>query len=267
MSRAVLRTRDFSSGRWSVQLWSQVDRIWLFNRYTGVTSFSPFLHSQILTGLCLQVVLLKVWFVCLHGLKGTSCSHFYTGYFKYVSPLNSNYLSLSVICWVFPLGVPSLKKWNLAWELCLYVAILPPNCYSHNLAFLFLFPTLKLAIDLHCLEISFRYPTLLLKSPPQTVPKLYLQPVFCFHFLHKSLLLWKDSNMLCSLPGYHMFTLFSMPFPQHGMLVPFHLWKSNPSTKINYSFSYSLKPLLITSRGSSEIILYSLLESKNGIMI
>ena len=64
MSRAVLRTWNFSSGHWNVQLRPQVDRIWLLNRYLRVISFS-FSLSQVLTGLCLKVVLLKGLSVCL----------------------------------------------------------------------------------------------------------------------------------------------------------------------------------------------------------
>lgn len=65
MSRAVLRTWDFYSGHWNVQLWSQVDRIWLLNRYSRVC-FCLFLNYQVLIAVCLNVISLRVWSPCRH---------------------------------------------------------------------------------------------------------------------------------------------------------------------------------------------------------
>lgn len=76
-----------------------------------------------------------------------------------------------------------------------------------------LFPQLGFPFPIPYLKISDRSPlsrnkvqisSPVIKSPPEAVPSLCLQPIFYFCFLHKSLLLRKDSYALLSPSTSHV---------------------------------------------------------------
>lgn len=198
-----------------------------------------------IVGLCLNF--------CLHFVFSYSyLIHSQVSYCQFCADYFKLYLSQTQIIWHFQ---PSAKYFY--WVSHHLKTQLSPGTLSH---FTYCYIATQLLFLQYCFPFFIPYSTSsmvshylqinqsMIKSLPQTIPKIFLQPIFYFCFLHKSFLCQSNLYALLTLSEPY-FLLLSMPFPPHEILLQFHLVKSNLSTKTTYDFGHSIKCLLITSTG------------------